>query len=71
MPMSYKRLFHLLLERDLKDSDLKKKAGISAPTLAKLRAGQTITTEMLCKICNALECQPSDIMEYIPENTMK
>lgn len=65
--MSYKKLFHLLIDRGIKEGDFRKMADISAPTLAKLKAGQTITTEMICKICNALGCDVSDIMEYVPE----
>ena len=43
-------------------------AEISAPTFAKLKAGETITTEMICKICAALSCQPGDIMEFIQDD---
>ena len=57
----------LLIDRDIKEGDFRKQSGISAPTLAKLKSGQTITTEMLCKICGSLNVQPYDIMEYEPE----
>lgn len=67
MPMSYKRLFHLLIDRGMKEGEFRKTVGISAPTLAKLKAGETITTEMLCKICEALDIQPENMMEYVPE----
>ncbi len=67
MPISYKKLFHLLIDRNIKEGEFRKMAEISAPTLAKLRAGETITTEMISKICKALGCQPGDIMEYITE----
>jgi putative transcriptional regulator len=68
MPISYRRLFHLLIDRNIKEGEFRRLAGISAPTLGKLKSGETITTEMICKICKALNCQPEDIMEYIPEN---
>lgn len=67
MPMDYKRLFHLLIDRNMKEGDFRRASGISAPTLGKLKAGETVTTEMLCKICGALDCQPGDIMEYVPD----
>ena len=68
MPISYKKLFHLLIDRNIKEGEFRKLADISAPTLGKLKAGETITTEMICKICKALNCQPADIMEYIPKD---
>lgn len=65
MPIRYYKLFDLLQRRGLKKTDLIKMAGISSPTLAKLSKGDTVTTEVLEKICNALECQPADIMEIV------
>jgi putative transcriptional regulator, XRE family len=63
----YYRLFDILQRRGLKKTDLLKLAGISAPTLAKLSKGETVTTEVIERICNALNVQPGDIME-IPGN---
>lgn len=60
--MKYYRLFDLLARRDMKKTDLL--SVISAPTLAKLSKGETVTTDVLCKICDFLDCQPGDIMEY-------
>jgi DNA-binding Xre family transcriptional regulator len=51
----------------MKKTDLLTIADISSPTLAKLTKGETITTEIIEKICTALNCQPGDIMEYIPD----
>lgn len=65
MPIRYYKLFDLLQRRGLKKTDLIKMAGISSPTLAKLSKGDTVTTEVLEKICNALGCQPADIMEIV------
>ena len=62
MMRSYK-LFDLLSRRDMKKTDLLEV--ISAPTLAKLSKGESVTTDVLCKICAFLDCQPGDIMEYI------
>ena len=70
--IKYYRLFDLLNRRNLKKGDLMEMAGISWPTLAKLSKGEVVTTEIIQKICVALECQPSDIMEIVPvENTDK
>lgn len=67
MAIKYYKLFDILQRRDLKKTDLIKIAGISSPTLAKLSKGETITTEVIEKICKALDVQPGDIME-IPKN---
>lgn len=60
--MKYYRLFDLLARRDMKKTDLL--SVISAPTLAKLSKGEVVKTDVLCKICDFLDCQPGDIMEY-------
>ena len=67
MSIRYYNLFDLLQRRGLKKTDLLSLAGISSPTLAKLSKGDTVTTEVIGKICNALDCQPADIMENITE----
>ncbi len=67
MPIRYYKLFDLLQRRGMKKTDLIKLAGISSPTLAKLSKGDTVTTEVIEKICNALDCQPADIMELVKE----
>ncbi len=65
--IKYYRLFDLLLRRGLKKTDLSTLAGLSSPTLAKLSKGAVITSETIDRICRALNCQPGDIMEYIPD----
>ena len=60
--MKYYRLFDLLARRDMKKTDLL--SVISAPTLAKLSKGEPVKTDVLCQICDFLDCQPGDIMEY-------
>ena len=62
LKMKYYRLFDLLARRDMKKTDLL--SVISAPTLAKLSKVKTVKTDVLCKICDFLDCQPGDIMEY-------
>ena len=61
--MKYYKLFDLLQRRDMKKTDLL--TVISAPTLAKLSKGDSVTTDILCKICEFLDCQPGDIMEFV------
>lgn len=64
MAIKYYKLFDLLNRRGLKKTDLIHLAKISTPTLAKLSKGDTITTEVINRICAALDVQPGEIMEY-------
>ena len=66
MAVSYKKLWKLLIERDMKKTDLRLKAGISTGALAKLGKNENVNTEVLAKICKALDCDVSDIMEMLP-----
>lgn len=63
MAIKYYKLFDLMARREMKKTDLLEI--ISAPTLAKLSKGETVTTEVIQKICDFLSCQPGDIMENI------
>jgi DNA-binding Xre family transcriptional regulator len=63
MGMSYKKLWKLLIDRDMKKKDLMESAGVSASSMAKLTRGQNIQTDVLVKICDALQCDVADIME--------
>ena len=65
MAVSYKKLWKLLIDRDLKKKDLMQMAGISNYTLARLNKGDNIFTETVAKICKALNCGFDDIMEII------
>lgn len=67
--MKYNKLFALLALRGMKKSDLVSLKIISSPTLAKLSKGESITTTVLCQLCEFLKCQPGDLMEYIPDGT--
>ena len=66
MKMSYNKLWKLLIDKKMKKSDLRKNAKISSSTLAKLTNDENVTTEVLVKICNELNCDVSDIMEFVP-----
>jgi DNA-binding Xre family transcriptional regulator len=65
--LQYTKLFHILLDRDIKIQDLRAITRLSPPTMAKLRKGKTVSTEVILRICEALQVQPGDIMEYIPD----
>ncbi|NCB26734.1 MAG: XRE family transcriptional regulator [Bacteroidia bacterium] len=63
MGISYKKLWKLLIDRDLKKKDLTILAGISSASVTKLGKNENVNTEILEKICVALNCDISDIME--------
>lgn len=65
--VSYDKLWKLLIDKKMNRTDLKEKSGISTVSLAKLGKNENITTAVLVKICNALDCDISDIMEIIPD----
>jgi DNA-binding Xre family transcriptional regulator len=67
MGLSYRPLWVLMVNKGLKKTDLVCKAKISPTTLAKLSKNQSIDGKTLEKICAALQCQPGDVIEYIPE----
>ena len=66
MAVSYKKLWKLLIDKDMKKKDLCAKAGISSASVTKMGHNGHVTTEILLKICTALDCQVEDIMEIVP-----
>ena len=68
MEVSYKKLWKLLIDKDMKKKDLQAAAGISSASVTKLAKNENVNTEVLQKVCIALNCDISDIMEMIPEN---
>lgn len=68
MAVSYKKLWHVLLDKDLMKKDLEKLAGVSHYTVTQLGKNKDVSTEALVKICTALNCDLMDIMELVPEN---
>lgn len=62
---SYNKLWKLLIDRGWKKKDLREKSGISSESIAKLGKDGNVTTEVLLKICKALNCDISDIMEMV------
>ncbi len=67
MAVSYKKLWKLLIDRDMKKKDLCASAGISHASMAKLGKNENVTTDVLVKICTALKCDISDIVEITEE----
>ena len=67
MRISYNKLWKMLIDKNMKKSDLKEKAGISSASLAKLGKGDNITTDVLLRICEGLDCDFADIMQVIPD----
>lgn len=71
MGASYKKLWKLLIDRDMKKRDLCEKAKVSSTSLAKLAKGENVNTDILVRICRALECGIDDIMEIVPDDASK
>lgn len=67
MYISYNKLWKLLIDKNMNKQDLKKLSGVSSASIAKLGKGENITTDVLVKICRALDCDITDIMELIHE----
>ncbi|MCR6544149.1 helix-turn-helix domain-containing protein [Dehalobacterium formicoaceticum] len=63
MIVNYNRLWKLLIDKKMNNKDLRLAANISTTAVAKLTKGQNVTTDLLLKICNALDCDFADIME--------
>lgn len=67
MAVSYKKLWKLLIDKDMTKTQMRMESGITTGALAKLGRNENVNTEVLVKICNALHCDISDIMELIEE----
>lgn len=67
MAICYKKLFKLLIDRDLKKKDLRDMTGLSYATLQKLERGENVMTEVLNTICLALHCKIEDVAEVVPD----
>ena len=64
MDISYKKLWKLLIDRDMKKKDLEKAAGISNYVISKMTRNENVTVETVGKLCKALICTPHDVMEF-------
>ena len=67
MSLSYNKLWKLLIDKKIKRTELKNMAGLSPNTLAKLGKDEIVDMQTLLKICDALKCDLSEIVEYTPE----
>ncbi len=68
MDISYKKLRKLLIDRDMKKKDLERAAGISNYVVSKMARNENITVETVGKICQALNCTPNDMMEFVSDS---
>ena len=66
--VSYKPLWHLLVDKNMNKTDLKRATGISSSTLANMVAGKNVSMDVLLKICEKLQCNFADIVEAVSEN---
>ncbi|MBB5266240.1 DNA-binding Xre family transcriptional regulator [Catenibacillus scindens] len=71
MAVSYKKLFKLLIDRDMKKKELKELSGIGNSTMTKLANNENVTVEVMAKICNALNCSMDDVIEILPDREEK
>ena len=67
MGVSYKKLFKMLIDKDLKKTEFAKLAGISPNTLAKLSKNEFVSMEIMVRICKFLDCSMDDVMDILPE----
>jgi len=67
MIVSYKKLWKLLIDRDMKKKDLQEAAGLSPSSIAKLSKNEKVSMEVLIKVCSALKVDFGDIMELVPD----
>ena len=67
MHISYNKLWKLLIDKNMNKQALREASGISSASIAKLGKGDNITTEVLLRICEALDCDISDIMEVVKD----
>lgn len=67
MDVSYKKLWKLLIDKDMKKKDLQAKAGISWASITKMSKSEQVSMEVLIKVCVALNCDIGDIVEFIPQ----
>lgn len=68
MAVSFKKLFKLLIDRNMKKKDLQQAAGLSPASISKLAKNEIVRLDVLMKVCAALEVDFGDIMEFVPDN---
>ena len=68
MAVCYKKLWKLLIDKNMNKTELRMASGITTTALAKLGRDENVNTEVLAKICKVLECGVDDVMEFIPDD---
>lgn len=68
MDVSYKKLWKILIDKEMKKKDLQEAAGISWASISKLSKGENVSMDVLIRICKSLDCDIGDILELIPDN---
>ena len=68
MAVCYKKLWKLLIDKNMNKTELRMASGITTTALAKLGRDENVNTEVLAKICHTLDCKIEDIMELVPED---
>lgn len=68
MAVTYKKLWHILLDKNMKKKDFQEAAGLTGYAMNKLSRDEAVTTDILAKICRSLNCTVDDIMEVLPDN---
>ena len=71
MSVSYKKLWKLLIDKDMLKKDMRTMTGVSTTTMSRLSKDENVSTEILSKICAALNCDVGDIMEFVPDRKDK
>lgn len=71
MAVTYKKLWHILLDRNMKKKDLQEVASLTSYAMNKLSRDEAVTTDVLAKVCRSLGCTLNDIMEILPDNKNK
>lgn len=67
MTVNYKKLWKILIDRNMLKKDLRVASGVTTNAMAKLGKNENVSTEVLCKICKALDCKIEDIMDIVEE----
>lgn len=69
MAVTYKKLFHLLIDKGMSNAELMEQAGFSANIITRLKRNNYVSLDSIEKMCNVLNCGVDDILEFTPENT--
>lgn len=68
MTVNYKKLWKILIDRNMLKKDLRIASGVTTNAMAKLGKNENVSTEVLCKICKALDCKIEDIIDFVDES---